>query len=489
MSGTVLEVAGLRLTVSGREIVRGIDLSLRPGDVLAVIGESGAGKSLTARSLLGLAGDRVKVAATRLRVRADDDSWMDLTSATEREWRRIRGSRIGLVLQDALVALDPLRTIGRELAEAMGPEAPRTAAERRQRSVELLERVGLEHAEAFLDRRADELSGGQRQRALIATAIARSPRVLVADEPTASLDPATRDTVLRVLRELANDGLAVLLVSHDREGVDRIADTVVELRDGTLHGAAPAGPTIHRTRDDAPHEPQDASASPAIALGAHSLTKRFRAPSGDTVTALDDVSFDLAAGRTLAIMGPSGSGKTTLARLVLGLDEPDDGEILLDGERWSPAPPRVRRRRPGAVGHVPQDALSSFDPRRRVGAILTDAITGGRSRTPRAHAQAVTSALRGVGLAPELAERRPLHLSGGQRPLVAIARALAARPAVLVADEATSALDPASRDGVIDLLLELQARQGLAILLIAHDPAVVEQAAHQVLRLDAGRVV
>ncbi|GGA75567.1 ABC transporter ATP-binding protein [Pseudoclavibacter endophyticus] len=499
-----LSVRGLEIDFNGRTIVRGVDLDLVPGRVLAIVGPSGAGKSVTARALVGLAGAGARVRADRFEMLErgaegrEARRAIDLRSGRDRDWRRVRGRLAGLVLQDALVALDPLRTVGRELDEAMGrlPGVPKR--ERRARAAALLERAGLDDPAAYLGRRADELSGGQRQRALIATAIAQHPDIVIADEPTASLDRDTRDGVLELLRELARGGVAVLLVSHDLDAVGRVADEVRELSDGGLReaGAAPVLPPSASAPRGAqavpaprPTQPRAAATSPRpVVLGVHGVSKAFTVPGGRRIQAVDDARLNLRAGETVGLVGASGSGKSTLGRLILGLERPDSGTIELDGRSWSPATEAERRPMRGAVGHVPQDALSSFDPRRTVGAILADALSRGASRSPRTHRDGIEAALDEVALSRDLATRRPLHLSGGQRQRVAIARALAAEPRVLVCDEAVSALDPASTDGVLDLLEGLQRERGLALLFISHDPLVTAQISHRTLRMASGRL-
>lgn len=616
MSGTapstpMLQLRGLHIAFGARLAVRGIDLDLYAGRALAIVGPSGAGKSATSKALLGLHGAEATVAIDSLLLRGEGQDAVELRSASGRGWRRVRGSRIGFVSQDALTGLDPLRTIGRELDEAIGGLPGTGRAGRRARAVELLARAGLPEGERFLDRRADQLSGGQRQRALIATAIARDPAVVIADEPTASLDPATRGEVLALLRALVTEaGVALLLVSHDDVAVAAVADEVRELREGRLGAgravsawlaerrtvvppvhqearsvpavaaalvAAAAQPPRERPRtqalaelpgagrqpDDAPAgaptEEHDAHAVPcsterdthavpgtaehetrtapstaepdtrstvphtasstakrntraapstaerdgariesrpattptrqtATLLTASGLRKSFRTPDGAVVEAVAEASLELFPGETVGLVGPSGSGKSTLARLLLGLEQPEAGSIVVAGRPWSPGPERLRRSLRHRIGHVPQDALSSFDPRRTVGAILADAISRGASRSARRHVSAVAHALAEVELPLELAARRPLHLSGGQRQRVAIARALAAQPAILLCDEAVSALDPDTRERVLALLARLQAGRGLAMLFIAHDHEVVARVSHRILRMEAGRL-
>lgn len=485
-----LAVRELDVSFGTHHVLRKVSFSAFAGEVLAIIGPSGSGKSVLSRSLLGLAGRGSRVRCERLEYRGAG-RLVDLSGKGEREWRKVRGDVAGLVLQDALVGLDPLRTIGKELDEAIGPLQSRSM--RYERACELLERAGLAEPDKFLGRRAGELSGGQRQRALIATAIAREPHVIIADEPTASLDPNTRDQILDLLRDQARAGAAVIFISHDMEAVGQIADRVQELRAGEL------GPplAVEQWRHEHSHgelTERSARSTPLplrreLLLEARDLMKVFSVADGEHIHAVNKVSFELRAGECLGIVGTSGSGKTTLGRLVLGVLDPDEGTIRLAGQEWAPLQERHRRNLRGKIVAVPQDALSSFDPRRTVGEILADALSQGRTYRPAPYREEIGRALAEVGLETVVAGRRPIFLSGGQRQRVAIARALAAKPQVLVADEAVSALDPATRSQVLDVLAEIQHRRELGMLFISHNPVDTARLAHRVLRLEDGRVV
>ncbi|WP_454853507.1 nickel ABC transporter ATP-binding protein NikE [Promicromonospora soli] len=548
MSGPVLEVRDLVVEFSGRRVVDGVSFQVAAGECVAIVGESGSGKSVTARSIVGLAGDGARVSAAELTV-----AGQHVLSLTGRRLRRLRGGTVGLIAQDALVSLDPLRPIGREIGDTLALHTGLDAAARRARTIELLERVGLPDAELRSRQRPGQLSGGQRQRALIAAGIAGEPQLLVADEPTTALDQPVQAGVLRLLGQLRDEGTALLLISHDLSVVRGIADRVLVMTDGavveegtpaevferpehqytrTLVDAVPAGrprgtllspagpsaaapsavgprpaaaaPTAVVERRSSSGKATDKAINPTFGdAGAHQatkptfgevlveafgLTRRFHV-SGREIVAADDVSFSLRAGRTLGLVGESGSGKSTTARLLLGLERPDAGEVTLLGEPWSPLPEARRRPRRPLVGAVFQDALSSFDPRWTVGAILADAVTHGRSTRPGPVRAEVTALLDTVGLEPALADRRPLHLSGGQRQRVSIARALAAEPRVLILDEPVSALDVSVQAQVLDLLDRLQRERDLAYLLITHDLGVALHMSDDIAVLKDGRVV
>ncbi|PPF80296.1 ABC transporter ATP-binding protein [Subtercola sp. Z020] len=538
----VLDVQNLRVGFrSGREtttVVDGVGFTLEPGRCLALVGESGSGKSVTARSILGLAGQNATVTADRLVV-----GTKNVLTLSVRQLRGLRGADVGLVLQDALVSLDPLRTVGREIADALRLHTRLSPGERSARVQQLLVDVGVPQPEFRARQRSGELSGGLRQRALIASAIALDPPLLIADEPTTALDTTVQEQILLLLERLKREGTAVLLISHDLAVVGRIADRIAVMTDGRIVEQGPAD----RVLGDPQHEytkrliravpagrprgtPLAPAAAPEVepevapataadahavrreggaergarlagkdggggrtagapALEAHGLVKSYRNPDGSRRVVVDDVSLSLARGQTLGLVGESGSGKTTTARLVLGLTAPDAGTVALGGAPWSILSERERRPERRRIGAIYQDPLGSFDPRWTVREILTDALTDGRSTRDRGQLPALTELLDSVGLAGSLADRRPLHLSGGQRQRVAIARALAPQPDILVCDEPVSALDVSVQAQVLDLLDELQRERGLSYLFISHDLGVVQHMSDTVAVMLDGRIV
>lgn len=521
MSDELLRVDGLGVTFARpgqapHTAVREVSFTLAPGRAVALVGESGSGKSVTARSLVGLAGAHAQVSARVL-----EHAGRDLRGWSERQWRGLRGKDIGFVLQDALVSLDPLRPVGREIEEALSAHGWGDRSQRRARVLELLGQAGVPEPALRARQRPDQLSGGLRQRALIASALANSPGVLIADEPTTALDATVQAQVLAALQAIKQRGGALLVISHDLALVAQLADEVLVLRHGevveqgsitqvlrrpahaytrtllaAVPGAHPRGtrlspePAVARPpRPSAIPPPDDATPL----LRASDLRKSYRGPDGESRLAVDDVSFVLHAGRTLGIVGESGSGKSSLARLVLGLSEPDAGQVQFDGRRWAGAgTQRVAesRRRPwrNAISAVYQDPLSSFDPRWDVARILADALDAGG--LPRAQQPArIAELLDQVRLSPALGARIPLHLSGGQRQRVAIARAIATIPRVIVCDEAVSALDVSVQAQVLDLLADLQAQLGLAYLFISHDLGVIRHVSHDVLVMRHGRAL
>ncbi len=500
-------------------VLNGVSFEVAPGECLAIVGESGSGKSVTARSLLGLAGDNAWVRADELSL-----AGFDVRGLSESGWRRRRGRDVGLVLQDALVSLDPLRPVGREIADSLRLHTRLGAAARHTRVLEVLDRVGLPVAGNQVRMRSGELSGGQRQRALIAAAIVLDPPFLIADEPTTALDVTVQAQILELMASLKRAGTGILLISHDLAVVGRIADRIAVMSAGRIVEAGPAHevltcPEHPVTRQMLAAIPADkprglrlsaraaAPVAPSLpfpdtavrdaarntVLEATGLVKRFTRPDGTKQVAVDDVSFRLERGTTLGIVGESGSGKTTTARLVLALTRPDAGEVRVLGQPFSAASEKQRRLLRPQLGAIYQDALSSFDPRLSVDDVLRDAVAGGARRTGRSGASAdrqrVLQLLDAVGLAQGLSGRRPLSLSGGQRQRVSIARALASKPRILICDEPVSSLDVTVQAQVLDLLDDLQRDLGLSLLFISHDLGVIQHVSDQVAVMLGGRIV
>ncbi len=512
MDGKHLIVEDLSIHFGSRLVVDNLSLHLAPGKVVALVGESGSGKSVTARSLVGLTGAGASIQARRLSY-----GGRDLLGLSEREWRGLRGKDIGFVLQDALVSLDPLRPVGKEILEALTAHGWGGRDSRQARMLKLMTWVGIPEPEVRARQRSEQLSGGLRQRALIASALAMDPGLVIADEPTTALDATVQAQIIGVLKQIKASGSSVLLISHDLAVVAQLADEVLVLRHGQVVEQGPIEQILHRPKhpytrsllDSLPAERPRGSrltpGRPASAIRCDSepdgpallevrgLAKRYRGPDHQWRQIIEDIDFKLHAGRTLGIVGESGSGKSTVARITLGLTEPDAGVVSFAGHPWNGAAEAKiaeRERRPlrGDISVIYQDPLSSFDPRWNVGQILEDALdVGGIARAEQV--KRVAALLQQVRLPADLAGRRPLQLSGGQRQRVAIARAIASRPRLIVCDEPVSALDVSVQAQVLDLLADLQDELGVAYLFISHDLGVIRHVSDEVLVMHQGRIV
>ena len=486
--------------------LKGVSFQLHRGECLALVGESGSGKSVTSRTLAGLTGARAHVQASKLAF-----AGQDLRQFDERTWRKIRGAQIGFVMQDALGSLDPLRLVGKEIAEPLQLHTDLSRAQRDAKVIELLRSVGVPEPELRARQYPYQLSGGLRQRALIASAIACNPRLLIADEPTTALDTTVQAQVLALLESLRGENTAMLIVSHDLAVVSRLANRVAVMHNGIIveqgsvdevlhdpqhpytqyllrtgravhfrrnHGAARAPLSIVAPKTDQP---------PAL-LQVNGLSKSFKGPDGKQRTVVNQVSLQLRRGKTLGIVGESGSGKTTLTRMILGLETPDSGDIHIKGKPWLKLSAEEKRQLRRSIQVVFQDPLSSFDPRYSVRRVLNEALeVAGHKRSEWPHRAAELLAL--VKLDAALLERRPIELSGGQRQRIAIARALAAQPQILVCDEPVSALDVSVQAQILELLDDLKQRLGLACLFISHDLGVINHVSDDVLVMKDGVVV
>ncbi|RRV10644.1 ABC transporter ATP-binding protein [Pseudomonas sp. v388] len=499
----LLDVQDLHVHFHGQPVIRGISFQLHAGECLALVGESGSGKSVTSRTLAGLTGAHAQIQARRLAFEG-----RDLQHFSKRDWLQMRGAQLGFVMQDALGSLDPLRRVGQEIDEPLRLHTELDRAERQTKVIDLLRSVGVPEPELRARQHPFQLSGGLRQRALIASAIACNPRLLIADEPTTALDATVQAQVMALLESLRNEDTAMLIVSHDLAVVARLATRIAVMHKGVIveHGSVDrilrdpqhpytqslltAGVAVHfRRPTSAPLADQACFAvGGEVLLEVDRLNKSFTGPDGRARKVVSDVSLHLERGRTLGIVGESGSGKTTLTRMILGLEQPDSGQVRLKGRLWSALDKAEIRQARRSIQVVFQDPLSSFDPRYTVQRVLFEAlkVAGHASATLTERAAAL---LELVKLDVSLLERRPIELSGGQRQRVAIARALAADPEILVCDEPVSALDVSVQAQILELLDDLKRRLGLACLFISHDLGVINHVSDQVLVMKDGVVV
>jgi microcin C transport system ATP-binding protein len=482
--------------------VRGVSLALDKGETLALVGESGSGKSVTALSILQLLPYPLARHGAQSSITFEGQ---ELVGAKEALLRTIRGGRIGMVFQEPMTSLNPLHTIEKQIAESIHLHARVDARAARARVIELLHLVGLAAAERRLDAYPHQLSGGQRQRVMIAMALANTPDILIADEPTTALDVTVQAQILTLLKDLqARLGMALLLITHDLTIVRKVADRVAVMTAGEIveEGraaelfASPKHPYTRRLIAAEPKgEPIVVEPRADVLLETQKLRVWFAVKRGllrrtsGYVKAVDGVDLALRAGETLGVVGESGSGKTTLGLAILRLVA-SEGMIRYDGkslDRMSGAALRPLRRE---LQIVFQDPFASLSPRLSVGEIVAEGLQVHRIGGDRAARRAlIVEALEEVGLDPGARDRYPHEFSGGQRQRIAIARALVLKPRFVVLDEPTSSLDMSVQAQIVDLLRTLQARHRLTYLFISHDLRVVRALAHEVLVLKDGVVV
>ncbi|GGV01651.1 dipeptide ABC transporter ATP-binding protein [Streptomyces spectabilis] len=486
----LVHVDGLSVDFGDVRAVDEVSFTLARGAALALVGESGSGKSTVASALLGLHRDTGARVTGAVRV-----GGVDVTGATDRELRRLRGGVAAMVFQDPLSSLDPYYAVGDQIAEVYRHHSGASRRAARARAVDVLGRVGIADAARRARSRPHEFSGGMRQRALIAMALACEPDLLVADEPTTALDVTVQAQILDLLHVLrAETGMGLLLVTHDVGVAAGSVDDVLVMRHGRVveRGgvtdvlAAPqeaytkqllsAVPRVDAVRDERSGELGD------VVVEAKGLRREFGRGKGAFV-AVDDVSLTVRRGETLGVVGESGSGKTTLGRMLVGLLEPTAGRLRHAGaeQRGTGAVPGVQM--------VFQDPVSSLNPRRSVGESIADPLRARGDRDEAAIRARVRDLMERVGLDPAHYDRYPHEFSGGQRQRVGIARALAAEPRLIVCDEPVSALDVTTQAQVTALLAELQRELGLALVFVAHDLAVVRQVSDRVAVMRRGRIV
>ena len=532
----LLEVRGLDVAFqTGRKeqtpAVRGVDLTVYPGQTVAIVGESGSGKSTTAHAIIGLLPGTGQVTGGQILFEGTD-----IAAARSRDMVALRGASIGLVPQDPMSNLNPLWTVGAQIKESLTANGIASGKAADRRVVELLEEAGLPDAERRAKQYPHEFSGGMRQRALIAMGLAARPKLLIADEPTSALDVTVQKQILDHLETLTNElGVAVLLITHDLGLAAERADHLVVMYKGQI---VESGPALEILQD--PHHPYTqrlVASAPSLAsqrlsslqhraevreqalqtaeevatetgasddaigkgtddvITVQNLTKVFKLPGKGPFNktdflAVDDVSFSLRRGSTTAIVGESGSGKSTVARMVLGLLEPTSGTVRFDGvdvDSIRGKVDRLRLRR--QMQPIFQNPYASLDPLFSIYRSIEEPLRTHGIGTSKEREAKVRDLLEKVSLPTSVMSRYPHELSGGQRQRVAIARALALDPEVVICDEAVSALDVLVQAQILTLLNDLQAELGLSYLFITHDLAVVRQIADDVLVMQNGRIV
>lgn len=498
MTETVLEIRDLSVHFGPTTVVRKVNLEVQRGEVLALVGESGSGKSMTARAVLGLLPDGGSATGS-IRLGGDE-----IVGAGEPTLNRFRGTRAAMVFQEPQTALNPVRKVGWQIAQALRAHGKVSRAEARTRSVELLRLVDIPEPERRVDWYPHQLSGGQKQRVVIALALSGSPELLIADEPTTALDVTVQAEILALLHRLRKEtGMAVLFITHNMGVVADFADRVVVLNAGQVVETQDveglfARPGEEYTRELLAAVPRlepavressiDPEVEPTLRITDLSIVYQGRLGASD-FRALHRVSLSVAPREVVGLVGESGSGKSTLGRAAIGLVPASEGNVELAGVRLGGLNGRELRALRKDVALVHQDPAASLDPRRTVGLSIAEPLEVHRAASGSLLRARVHELLDSVRLPRDYADRLPGELSGGQRQRVALARALALAPRLLVADEPTSALDVSVQASVLELFADLREEYGFACLFISHDLAVINQVADRVAVLRAGELV
>ncbi|GHE22067.1 ABC transporter ATP-binding protein [Halomonas urumqiensis] len=499
----VLSIRGLTIALpkgADRDFaVEDVSYDVARGEIMCVVGESGSGKSMAANAIMGLLPKGVRAVAGEVMF-----DGQDLLTLTEKQHRKLRGLRIGMIFQEPMTALNPLMRVGAQISEVFEAHGQFTPRERQEKALALLEEVGIPQPEKAIRAYPFQLSGGQRQRVMIAMALALAPEVLIADEPTTALDVTTQAQILELIRDLQQRrGMSVMFITHDFGVVAEIANRVCVMRHGRIVELGEAEHVLKHPQDpytralieaipsDVIPEARGAETDTPLLEVAH-LDKVFRSRGGlfkpsREVRALDDVSFVLLKGETVGIVGESGSGKSTLGRCVVRLERPDHGTLSLSGIDFSALKGETLRRQRHRVQMIFQDPYASLNPRTRVGMAIAQGPIANDVPREKALAQA-DELLELVGLGGT-ADRFPHEFSGGQRQRIGIARALALNPELIVADEAVSALDVSIQAQILELLEDLKQKLSLALLFITHDLRVAAQICDRIIVMQHGRIV
>lgn len=497
---TLLKVDNLSLSYRSanvwQQVVHNVSFELKAGEIVALVGESGSGKTTTAQAIIGLMAENGR--RDNGRILLNDE---EISQWSQKRFDSLRGARISLVPQDPGNSLNPVKTIGEQVAEILRLHLNLSRSQRQQRVIDLLTRVGLSHPEQRVNHYPHQLSGGMKQRVLIAIALALQPDIIIADEPTSALDVTVQKRILDLLDTLRREsGTAVLFVTHDLALAAERADRIIVFRHGEIQEAGvtadvittPKHPYTRQLLTDAaprPRSPYSAARFSAPAIQATAINKSFRLSKQQRLQALNDVSFQVQRGTTHALVGESGSGKTTLARILLGFEQPDSGSVKLDGIVVNGMKGEALRQLRRKIQFVYQNPFASLDPRQTLFEIIEEPLLNFEKLSRAERRLRVEAVTARVALPLAFLSRRARELSGGQRQRVALARALILQPSILVLDEATSALDVTVQAQILTLLQQLQAEQGLTYLFITHDLMTVRQIADSVTVLKAGEVV
>nr|WP_321457943.1 ABC transporter ATP-binding protein [uncultured Cohaesibacter sp.] len=534
-SSNLIKVEDLTVAFGHERVVENLSFSVRAGQTLAIVGESGSGKSVTSLSILRLADMSGAHYESGRILFSGENGEQDLLKLSQKDMRSIRGKEIAMIFQEPMTSLNPVFTVGDQIAEVLQLHEGMHRSDALKEGIKLLKMVRLADAESIINRYPHQLSGGMRQRVMIAMALACRPKLLIADEPTTALDVTIQAQILAILRDLKESlDMGIIFITHDMAVVAEMADDVVVMRKGhkveeqpiadifanprhlytqTLLSAVPRLGAmngedfpkrqpisvydengghiegVERLQDTA-----DYSSDPLISVKdlvvRFNVKKNFFGRPTHRVHAVEKISLDIYPGETLALVGESGSGKSTIGRTIQQLQESQDGSVIFKGERLGDMSKGARRALRKKIQYIFQDPFASLDPRKTVGFSVAEPIrTHDILHDDGLIATRVAELLERVGLSADHAKRFPHEFSGGQRQRICIARALASDPELIIADEALSALDVSVQAQIINLFMDLQAERGLSYLFISHDMAVVEQMSHRVAVLYLGQIV
>ena len=503
MKKPLLTVTNLQLSFAQQSVIKGIDFQIYPGETFALVGESGSGKSLAALSVLRLQPTQANLQAERIQL-----AEIDILRTPEAELCQVRGRRVAMIFQDPMSSLNPVMTIGQQIAEVMQIHFSLSQAQCQRKVLALLEQVGIPDAQRRMKVYPHQLSGGQRQRIMIAIALAGEPELLIADEPTTALDVTIQAQILQLLQEIQQqNGMALWLISHDLALVSTMADRVAVMQSGCIVETANNQQIFHhpehiytqkllKALPDINHCAEPAKADTDVLLKVTDFKVYYPIRKGvfkrivGHVKAVDGVSFSLEAGKTLALVGESGCGKTTLGKGLLNLIPASSGLVEFAGVDLAGLTPKQLRMQRAAMQIIFQDPFAAMNPRMLILDIIAEGLRTLHSEIDNAAViQIVVELLAKVGLSESALYRYPHEFSGGQRQRICIARALAVKPQLIVCDEPTSALDVSVQQQIIALLKSVQQTEGISYLFITHDLAVVAEIADQVAVMYQGKIV
>jgi ABC-type microcin C transport system duplicated ATPase subunit YejF len=524
MNKNVLDVRDLQVGFMNKEeldiVINNISFSIQPGQTFALLGESGSGKSITALSIMRLLSDTAKVISGEIL-----SSGTNLLHLTEKEMREVRGKKIGMIFQEPMTSLNPVMTIGKQITESILSKHKMNAEDAKEKSLDLLDAVGIRNPRRIINEYPHQLSGGMKQRVMISIALSSNPQLLIADEPTTSLDVTIQAQVLKLLQDLQNKlGMSILFITHDLSVANSVADSVAVMRDGKIieknsknsFFAAPkhpyskelflALPDVSKRGEFLGKISNRASTNifstyknidtNSKLLEVNDLKVYFPINSGflnrrkNVVKAVDGVSFTLSKGETLAVVGESGCGKTTTGKGILQLETVTSGSVKYDGQELTKSTDSKLRTLRSKLQIVFQDPFASLNPRMTIGKIIEEGITAQEPQVESTEKKERTiNLIENVGLHASHYLRYPHEFSGGQRQRIAIARALAVNPRLIICDEPTSSLDVSVQAQILNLLKELQDKLGLSYLFITHNLAVVSYIAHKIAVMYEGKIV